>query len=253
MADRWKGLLTRALGGGTEARFHVDAPEAAAGVARAVAGLVRDLAPERQSLLVVCVGTDRSIGDALGPLVGSLLLEQGDQPFGVLGTLDQPVHASNLTDTLAHIDGTYPRPLVLAVDACLGRTESVGSLTVARGPLRPGAGVNKALPPVGEIHLTGGQRRRIHGVLRSAEHPSEPRHAHGKGHRPGIGRWPCWRWAYFRGSGGPPLTTDRAPGWIRKVFGNSPMRSPSACTTTGTGERTVTRLPRANSIFGWPT
>ena len=155
MADRWKGLLTRALGGGTEARFHVDAPEAAAGVARAVAGLVRDLAPERQSLLVVCVGTDRSIGDALGPLVGSLLLEQGDQPFGVLGTLDQPVHASNLTDTLAHIDGTYPRPLVLAVDACLGRTESVGSLTVARGPLRPGAGVNKALPPVGEIHLTG--------------------------------------------------------------------------------------------------
>lgn len=155
MADRWKGLLTRALGGGTEARFHVDAPEAAAGVARAVAGLVRDLAPERQSLLVVCVGTDRSIGDALGPLVGSLLLEQGDQPFAVLGTLDQPVHASNLVDTLAHIDGTYPRPLVLAVDACLGRTESVGSLTVARGPLRPGAGVNKALPPVGEIHLTG--------------------------------------------------------------------------------------------------
>ena len=155
MADRWKGLLTRALGGGTEARFHVDAPEAAAGVARAVAGLVRDLAPERQSLLVVCVGTDRSIGDALGPLVGSLLLEQGDQPFAVLGTLDQPVHASNLADTIAHIDGTYPRPLVLAVDACLGRTESVGSLTVARGPLRPGAGVNKALPPVGEIHLTG--------------------------------------------------------------------------------------------------
>lgn len=155
MADRWKGLLSRALGNGTEARFHVEAPGAAAGLSRAVAGLVGELIADRESLLVVCVGTDRSIGDALGPLVGSLLQERGDQGFGVLGTLDQPVHASNLADTLVHIEATFRQPLVVAVDACLGRTESVGSLTVARGPLRPGAGVNKALPAVGEIHLTG--------------------------------------------------------------------------------------------------
>jgi len=155
MADRWKSLLTRALGGNTDARFHVDAPGAAAGVSRAVAALVSDLLAERESLLVVCVGTDRSIGDALGPLVGTLLEEQGGHSFPVLGTLDQPVHASNLAETLLHIETAYPRPLVLAVDACLGRTESVGSLTVSPGPLRPGAGVNKSLPPVGEIHLTG--------------------------------------------------------------------------------------------------
>ncbi|MDU5948577.1 MAG: spore protease YyaC, partial [Paenibacillus macerans] len=30
-----------------------------------------------------------------------------------------------------------------------------GSIQVVQGPLRPGAGVNKELPPVGDIHLTG--------------------------------------------------------------------------------------------------
>ncbi|MNR50653.1 hypothetical protein D3C85_1702050 [compost metagenome] len=31
----------------------------------------------------------------------------------------------------------------------------MGCIQVVHGPLRPGAGVNKELPPVGDIHLTG--------------------------------------------------------------------------------------------------
>jgi putative sporulation protein YyaC len=37
----------------------------------------------------------------------------------------------------------------------LGQVESVGSITLATGALRPGAGVNKKLQEVGEIHFTG--------------------------------------------------------------------------------------------------
>jgi putative sporulation protein YyaC len=44
---------------------------------------------------------------------------------------------------------------MIAIDACLGRLKSVGAITVAKGPVRPGAGVNKQLPPVGDIHITG--------------------------------------------------------------------------------------------------
>lgn len=155
MADRWKGILSRALGGKSEERYHVDAPDAAAGIARTLSGFGQELIDERDAVLLVCVGTDRSIGDALGPLVGTLLEERGATPFKVLGTLDQPVHASNLSDTLQRIENEYRRPLVVAVDACLGRMESVGTVTVARGPLRPGAGVNKSLPTVGQLHVTG--------------------------------------------------------------------------------------------------
>lgn len=106
-------------------------------------------------LLVLCVGTDRSTGDALGPLTGSRLKELALPGTLVLGTLDEPVHATNLEATLQRIRRNLANPLVVALDACLGRAENVGSIAVARGPLRPGAAVKKDLPSVGDLHITG--------------------------------------------------------------------------------------------------
>lgn len=106
-------------------------------------------------LLVLCIGTDRSTGDALGPLIGTQLLRKNIPQLHVLGTLDEPVHATNLDDTIQRIRGTLINPYILAIDACLGRLDSVGYITLAEGPLRPGAGVHKQLPEVGDIHLTG--------------------------------------------------------------------------------------------------
>ncbi|MNI78550.1 hypothetical protein D3C73_1349350 [compost metagenome] len=61
----------------------------------------------------------------------------------------------NLKDTLLHINQVFHNPYIIGIDACLGQTSSVGSIQVVQGPLRPGAGVNKELPPVGNIHVTG--------------------------------------------------------------------------------------------------
>ncbi|WP_055106429.1 spore protease YyaC [Paenibacillus ihumii] len=108
-----------------------------------------------QEIVVVCIGTDRSTGDCLGPLVGTALAKYNCPHFHLYGTLDEPVHAMNLKDTLQQINTTFVDPYIIGIDACLGQTTSVGSIQVVQGPLRPGAGVNKELPPVGDIHLTG--------------------------------------------------------------------------------------------------
>ena len=102
---------------------------------------------------VVCIGTDRSTGDALGPLVGSYLRRWAPH-LRVFGTLEEPVHATNLADTLGRLQHG-PVGFVLAVDACLGRAENVGYVTLKAGPLRPGTGVRKSLPEVGDAHLIG--------------------------------------------------------------------------------------------------
>lgn len=107
------------------------------------------------TITVVCVGTDRSTGDCLGPLVGSSLAKYNNPHFKVFGTLDEPVHAVNLADTLQHIDKHVLNPFIIGIDACLGQTSSVGNIQVASGPVRPGAGVHKQLPPVGDMHITG--------------------------------------------------------------------------------------------------
>lgn len=106
-------------------------------------------------MAVVSIGTDRSTGDSLGPLTGTKLLEFPTAGLYVYGTLDDPVHASNMTEKLQIINRDLSNPVIIAIDACLGQSESVGNITLAAGPVRPGAGVNKNLPAVGDVHYTG--------------------------------------------------------------------------------------------------
>ena len=106
-------------------------------------------------VVIVCIGTDRSTGDCLGPLVGSKLASSPEHRFIVYGTLDDPVHASNLNHKLDEIALKHPRALIIAVDACLGHLENVGFVNIGDGSLLPGAGVNKSLPAVGQLHITG--------------------------------------------------------------------------------------------------
>ncbi|WP_067851488.1 spore protease YyaC [Alicyclobacillus mali (ex Roth et al. 2021)] len=111
----------------------------------------------RLPMIIVCVGTDRSTGDAFGPIVGSRLADHVKLAgVHVLGTLDEPVHAVNLQATLQRIDDWYPvKPFVIAIDACLGKFDHVGQIAVEMGPLRPGAGVKKVLPEFGDLCITG--------------------------------------------------------------------------------------------------
>lgn len=136
-------------------RTHWSDPLSAAHLAVALASL-----PLGAPLDIVCVGTDRSTGDSLGPFIGSALAKRKQD--GILpshiqihGTIHEPVHALNLEETIATIEDKGNKSTVLAIDACLGRIKNVGYISLKRGPLQPGTGVNKQLPSVGHYHIIG--------------------------------------------------------------------------------------------------
>ena len=131
-----------------------NSPHASPLIIDAVVDHMRAYSPE-QPITVVCIGTDRSTGDCLGPLVGTTLSRLASAHYVTLGTLSQPVHAMNLQETLQQMEQEYPNSFVIAIDACLGQSSSIGQIQVLSGPVRPGAGVNKQLPPVGDMHVTG--------------------------------------------------------------------------------------------------
>ena len=58
-----------------------------------------------QDLIILCIGTDRSTGDSLGPLGHKLAphIPYFSQVH-LFGTLDEPVHAKNLADTIKNIE-----------------------------------------------------------------------------------------------------------------------------------------------------
>ncbi|WP_026476772.1 spore protease YyaC [Alkaliphilus transvaalensis] len=108
-------------------------------------------------IVFLCIGTDRSTGDSLGPLIGYKLSSHMKNYSNTYlwGTLDDPVHAKNLQEKIDTIYKTYSNPFIIAIDACLGKMDRIGFVKIGYGPLKPGAGVNKDLPSIGNIHITG--------------------------------------------------------------------------------------------------
>lgn len=96
----------------------------------------------------ICIGTDRSTGDALGPLTGSRLQEYGFP--NVIGTLPDPCDACNLVTKLQDVpEGS----IVIAIDACLGQPSSINFFFVSAGPLHPAQSVGRPLPSVGHYSI----------------------------------------------------------------------------------------------------
>jgi putative sporulation protein YyaC len=138
-----------------DARIHIEHPSAES-IFEANLGLfLTHLYNNSAPLIILCIGTDRSTGDSLGPLVGSKLQDLNIQQTEVYGTLDEPVHAVNLQETMDKIYIKHTQPFIVAIDACLGRSESIGFIRIKEGPLQPGTGVNKDLPNVGDIQIVG--------------------------------------------------------------------------------------------------
>lgn len=135
--------------------FRCDAPLAARNMSNILSSYLnmQFLAPS--AFVLLCIGTDRVTGDSLGPLIGYKLSKQQPANVYVYGTLHDPVHALNLHQVYKTIRRTHPALPVVAIDASLGKTTDTEQITLCTGALCPGSGVDKNLPAVGDVSITG--------------------------------------------------------------------------------------------------
>lgn len=103
-----------------------------------------------ESITFLCIGTDRSTGDAFGPLVGTKLTQFGISQ--VIGTMPAPCDAYNLESRLRTIPSSH---IIVAIDACLGTKAYIGSYSVSSEPLFPAQSVGGKLPAVGHYSVAG--------------------------------------------------------------------------------------------------
>lgn len=119
--------------------------------------LIAEAMAEKQKagVIFLCIGTDRSTGDSLGPLVGHKLRKCRLKKAAVIGTLDKPVHAMNLEVYAAYIRTHFPDHVIVAIDASVGSPDHVGFATLGKGALQPGW----------EFPKTDGSRRHFHNRI----------------------------------------------------------------------------------------
>ena len=124
-------------------------------IARVLEKCIQRHKKDWSEIVFLCIGSDRVTGDCLGPYVGYRLSQYQIPGIFVYGTLNQPVHAINISHIMDSIASTHPSALVIAIDASLGEKRHLGYVSIGNGSLYPGAAVQKDLPPVGDIYITG--------------------------------------------------------------------------------------------------
>lgn len=105
--------------------------------------------------VIVCVGSDLVVGDSLGPIVGTKLNEKLQGKAFVYGTLLSPVTAREISVIQKEIKKLHPYSKILVIDAAVGNKEEIGFVKIASQGIKPGLGVDKDLPLIGDVCIIG--------------------------------------------------------------------------------------------------
>lgn len=112
--------------------------------------------PEGASPVILCIGSDLSVGDSLGPVTGTKLKQQlAGLNCYVYGTLAKPITAHEVKYINDFLRLTHPASPIIAIDAAVGNAGDIGLIRVAGRGLRPGSGANKRLAKVGDVSVMG--------------------------------------------------------------------------------------------------
>ena len=106
--------------------------------------------------VILCIGSDLSVGDSLGPVTGTKLKQSlSGLNCYVYGTLARPITAHEVKYMNDFLSLTHPNSPVIAIDAAVGNAGDIGLIKIAKKGLKPGSGANKKLNKVGDVSVMG--------------------------------------------------------------------------------------------------
>lgn len=121
-----------------------------------VMALKRILSDTSKTPVILCIGSDLSVGDSLGPVCGTMLKRKlsGLNLF-VYGTLSKPVTAHEVKYMNEFLRSTHPDSPIIAVDAAVGVAGDIGLIKISKRGIKPGSGADKKLSRVGDVSIMG--------------------------------------------------------------------------------------------------
>ncbi len=128
--------------------FNFDTPMASDGLLEGLRRLYNTRYP-----VIVCVGSDLSVGDSLGPIIGSELKYKLKGKAYVYGTLESPITALEINVLIKTINKLHPKSKILVVDAAVGKSGDVGVIKLSDVGIKPGLGVNKDFNEIGDVSI----------------------------------------------------------------------------------------------------
>ena len=100
---------------------------------------------EYSNIIFLCIGTDKIVGDSIGPIIGNNLKKIENEYIQIYGTLDNTLNFINAKDTIEKIYHNFTRPYLITIDAALSTTNNKGDIVLSEGYINIGKALQKSI------------------------------------------------------------------------------------------------------------
>lgn len=110
----------------------------------------------KDNRVLLCVGSNKCVGDSLGPLVGEILSRQlKEKNIEIIGNMKKCVDYCNIPDITEEIHQKYTHPYIITIDAALAKKEYIGRVVTIHEKLVLGSALGKENYQIGNIGIKG--------------------------------------------------------------------------------------------------
>ncbi len=108
-----------------------------------------------ESIIFLCIGTNMIIGDAFGPLVGTLLKNsfKEKENVKVIGDLEDVLTYNRIDANINYIKERYKNSLIIVLDSALSNISDIGKIFVQNRGLRYAESLKKHNNTIGNISI----------------------------------------------------------------------------------------------------
>ena len=106
----------------------------------------------KNNIIFCCIGTDRVIGDCIGPITGSLLKNKINSKK-IYGDLEENLTFKNMNKKIKEINSKFTNPYIVAIDAALSDEKYINKIFVEDDGIVIGEGLNKNKTKIGNIGI----------------------------------------------------------------------------------------------------
>ena len=107
------------------------------------------------NIVFLCIGTNTIVGDAFGPVVGSVLKNNlsDNKNIEILGDLKECVTYNDVDNVVKLLGGDYDNNLIIVLDSALSRKNDVGKVFVQDRGLKYAESLKKRNSVIGDISI----------------------------------------------------------------------------------------------------
>ena len=108
---------------------------------------------EISNIIFLCIGTNKIIGDAIGPIVGSKIKHLENSYIKIYGTEENNLNFNNAKTTIQNIYNNYKKTCIITIDAALSDNANSGDIFFSSGFIKIGKALEKTLCFYSDINI----------------------------------------------------------------------------------------------------